>query len=93
MSDLTVTAVDSTRLQVFRKLCCLIQAIPGIDADVELTDQTLIADLAMDSLRLVEIIFELERHFDCEADEGLMAESRTLGDLVSLFTAEELTNV
>lgn len=93
MSDFPVTTIDNSRLQVFRKLCCLIQAIPGIDADFELTEQTLIADLAMDSLRLVEIIFELERHFDCEADEGLIAESRTLGDLVALFTVERLTDV
>lgn len=92
MSDFLIMATDDNRAQVFKKLCCLIQAIPGNAADIELNDQTLIADLALDSLRLIEIIFELERHFDREADEGLMAEARTLGDVVALFEKESSTN-
>ncbi len=88
MPDFLIVATDDNRTQVFKKLCCLIQAIPGNGADIELNDHTLIADLALDSLRLVEIIFELERHFDSEADEGLMAEVRTLGDVVALFQEE-----
>ncbi|MDO8909620.1 MAG: acyl carrier protein [Pseudohongiella sp.] len=87
MPEFTITTDVGNRAQVFRKLCDLLQATPGVDAALELNDQTLIADLAMDSLRLVEIIFEMERHFDVAADEGLMAEARTLGDVVSLFSA------
>lgn len=86
MPDLTPQAGTANRSQVFRKLTCLIQAIPAANTTNELTEQTPIAELSMDSLRLIEIIFELERHFDCAADEGLMAEARTLGDVVSLFS-------
>lgn len=84
MSDTSAMTINN-RSQVFSKLCCLIQAIPGSDEVTELNEHTRIADLAMDSLRLVEIIFELERHFDCAADEGLMAEANTLADVVALF--------
>jgi acyl carrier protein len=65
----------------------LLQATPSVEAATELNEHTLIADLALDSLRLVEIIFELERHFGSAADEGLMMQARTLGDLVSLFSS------
>jgi len=88
MCELTVAQTGSESTRVFNKLCCLIHVIPGIDADIELTGQTLLADLALDSLRLVEIIFELERQFGTEADEGLMAEARTLGDVVRLFVGK-----
>lgn len=92
MSELTQAHAVRESAQIFKKLSCLIHAIPGIDADFELTTQTLIADLALDSLRLVEIIFELERHFDIEADDGLMVEARTLGDVVLMFAGECVTN-
>lgn len=87
MSELITTSVHADRAQVFRKLCCLLQAIPGRDAALELEGNTLIADLALDSLRLIEVIFEMERHFDVAADEGLMAEAQTIGDVVALFCA------
>lgn len=92
MSEHTVAPTGCESAQVFKKLCCLIHVIPGIDAEIELTNQTLLADLALDSLRLVEIIFELERQFEIEADEGLMAEARTLGDVVRLFVGECVSN-
>lgn len=85
MSDSGEQCKIDARSQIFQKLCGFIHAIPGGDTDCELSEQTALADLAMDSLRLVEIIFELERHFDCAADEGLIAEARTLGDIVALF--------
>jgi acyl carrier protein len=88
MSDVLSEDASGKRAKVFNKLCCFIQAIPGGDADLELGEHTLIADLALDSLRLVELIFELERCFDTEADEGLMVQARTLGDVVSLFAEE-----
>jgi acyl carrier protein len=90
MSDFFSEDASGKRAKIFIKLCCLIRAIPGSDADpgLELGEHTLIADLGLDSLRLVELIFELERCFDTEADEGLMVQARTLGDVVSLFTKE-----
>jgi acyl carrier protein len=87
MFEPIAASVKPDTAQVFRKLCCLLQATPGTDANLELGYKTLIADLALDSLRLVEIIFEMERHFDIAADEGLMAEAQTIGDVVALFSA------
>jgi acyl carrier protein len=90
MPDVFPEDASGKRAKVFSKLCCLIQAIPvsGADPELELVEHTLIADLALDSLRLVELIFELERCFCTEADEGLMVQARTLGDVVSLFAEE-----
>lgn len=83
-----MSAIDATltaRAQVLDKLYALIRAVPGNDSSQCLSENTAIADLALDSLRLVEIVFDLERHFDCVADEGLIAEAHTLGDVAALF--------
>ena len=44
-----------------------------------------LSSLGMDSLKLVEIIFALETRFSIIADEELMAELETVGDLVVLI--------
>ena len=77
------------RDEVLQTLYLLIRAVPGMDPDIQLNEQTTIAELALDSLRLIEIVFELERHFDHAADEGLMAEARTTGDIAALFCRVE----
>lgn len=41
--------------------------------------------LGLDSLKLVEIIFALETRFAVVADEELMAELNTVGDLVDMI--------
>lgn len=83
MPELTSDIADRSR--VFSQLCGILNAAPGSNPGIELNETTAIADLAMDSLKLVEVIYELECYFNCDADEGLMAEVRTLGDVVSLF--------
>lgn len=44
-----------------------------------------LSSLGMDSLKLVEIIFALETRFSIVADEELMAELETVGDLVCMI--------
>ena len=47
-----------------------------------------IADLGLDSLKLVELVFELEAEFGIDVDESMLIQVSTLGDLVELiFTA------
>lgn len=46
---------------------------------------TSLSSLGMDSLKLVEIIFVLETRFSIVADEELMAELETVGDLVCMI--------
>ncbi|MGB4248447.1 MAG: acyl carrier protein [Pseudohongiellaceae bacterium] len=53
--------------------------------DIELAHSTSLGSLGMDSLKLVEIIFALETRFAIVADEQLMAELETVGDLITLI--------
>lgn len=46
---------------------------------------TRLSSLGMDSLKLVEIIFALETRFAIAADEELMAELDTVGDLINMI--------
>lgn len=41
--------------------------------------------MGLDSLRLLEIVFELEKCFDVEVDEALLAEISTVSDLVTMI--------
>ena len=58
--------------------------------DVDLTDDTLlVADLAYDSLRLIELSIALERHFDLAAmEESRLAAVSTVGDVVDLVSEQ-----
>jgi acyl carrier protein len=52
-------------------------------------DTRLVADLAYDSVRLIELSIALERHFDLAAlDESRLAAVATVGDVVDLVTEE-----
>jgi acyl carrier protein len=44
-----------------------------------------IADLGLDSLKLVELVFELEAEFGIDVDESMLIQVSTLGDLVELI--------
>ena len=44
--------------------------------------QTPLAELGLDSLKLVEIVYELEREFAIETDEELLAQLESVGDVV-----------
>ncbi len=43
-----------------------------------------VADLGLDSLKLVEVVFELEAEFGIDVDESMLIQVSTLGDLVEL---------
>lgn len=76
---------QQTAQVVFDKLLGLVNASPGKEAALEVTLNTGIAEIGLDSLRLLEIVFELERCFDVEVDEALLAEVTTVSDLVTMI--------
>jgi len=50
---------------------------------LELGLQTSIAELGLDSLKLVEVIYELERDFSIEIEEELLAQLECVGDVIT----------
>ena len=51
---------------------------------VELGLETPIAELGLDSLKLIEVIYELERGFSIEVGEELLSQLECVGDIVSV---------
>lgn len=70
---------------VFEKVQRLVQSSPGAVA-TDITSDTSIAELGLDSLRLLEIVFELEKHFGVEVDEAALVEVASVGDLVQMIS-------
>jgi acyl carrier protein len=70
---------------VFGKVQSLIQSSPCV-VITEIKLDTLISELRLDSLRLLELVFELERHFCVEVDEAALVEVVSVSDLVSMVT-------
>lgn len=49
--------------------------------------QTPLTELGLDSLQLVEIVYELETFYQLDVDEERLAELEMVGDLVQLFVS------
>lgn len=56
------------------------QTINIDDANVKLVD------LGLDSLKLIEVVFDLEQQFNVQADESAMASLLTVGDVARMIT-------
>ncbi|WP_460230989.1 acyl carrier protein [Aurantivibrio plasticivorans] len=54
-----------------------------------ITMDTKFGELGLDSLKLIEIVFDLENHFGTSADEELLAQVESIADLVALFDSSE----
>ena len=50
-----------------------------------LSKETLLSELMLDSLRIVEVIFELETKLNVQADESELGELKSLGDVIAMF--------
>lgn len=85
MSDHQSCSSMPDREAVRDKLFALIRLVPGQHDLPTLSEETRISDLGMDSLKLVEIVFEMERHFNMAADEGGMMQAQTVAQLIELF--------
>jgi acyl carrier protein len=51
------------------------------------SDASLLDDLEVDSVRALEVIFEIERTFSVKVPEGRYGEVRTFSDLLALVTS------
>jgi acyl carrier protein len=60
--------------------------VAGSYADInQLTKSTRLAELNLDSLKLVEVVYELESRLNVEADESRLAQMSSVGDLIAVF--------
>jgi acyl carrier protein len=55
----------------------------GVVPDID----TMLGELEMDSLKLVETVFELETYYSITVDEDRMTELRTVSDIVEMIEA------
>jgi len=61
----------------------LLQATPYSDVQITL-ETSLSKDLALDSLSTMEIIMEVEEHYDINIDQKVLASAKTVQDLVDI---------
>lgn len=75
--------VSVTRGEIFADLCELLA--PFNRAGIELKQETDIsADLSIDSMTVMDFVMEVEDHFDIEIPLNVLAETRTMNDLVKV---------
>jgi acyl carrier protein len=75
-----------SEIQVREKVFEMVKAVcVAAGSDVEIDSETRLGDLSVDSLKLVEVIFELEMIFVVEADEELLSQLETVEDIVEMF--------
>ena len=55
-----------------------------------LAPDTILRDLAADSFRLVELVVDLQEHFDAVLTQSQLRDAETLGELVSLLSSSSL---
>ena len=61
----------------------------GVDGEVVLQPmQASLATLGLDSLKLVEVVYELETFYQLDVDEERLAQLNSVGDLIELFVSE-----
>ena len=69
----------------FERVCDIIRDNAGAD-DVELTPETTMSELGLDSLATVEVVVACEDEFDIEIDQD--ATPATVGEFVELVEAQ-----
>jgi acyl carrier protein len=80
MSDTIATRV----LQQFQAACDTTEGRPGVKPETPLSA------LGIHSLRLIELVYELEVRFDVQVDEELLARLQTVADVQHMFQAATL---
>lgn len=66
------------------QVCSNAEAAASVE-DSEITEHTALIELGLDSLKLIEVIFELENAYGVDADEELLAELSKVGDIVKMM--------
>jgi len=72
------------RQEVTNKVSQFLEQIAG--PDIQITPETNIAEeLALDSVKVLDLLMELEDEFDVSVPLNLMADVQTVNDLVNLI--------
>lgn len=79
MSDTTVTADTLATLDAI-----IVHVLPELSGRIEAT-QRLTTDLGIDSMSIVEIVFQLERKLGIEIPDAEMESAETVQDIVDLI--------
>ncbi|MDO4739880.1 MAG: acyl carrier protein [Eubacteriales bacterium] len=67
---------------VFEKICALIRdQLPVDGKEIELSSR-LVEDLGADSANVMMLIMDIEQEFAITVDDSLLADVRTVGDIV-----------
>ncbi len=66
----------------FERVCDIVREQGGLD-DIELTVDTKLADIGLDSLAIVEIVMSCEDEFDVEVDPDV--NPATIGEFVDIL--------
>ncbi len=66
----------------FDRVCAIVREQGGLD-DAELTAETKLSDVGLDSLAVVEIVMSCEDEFDIEIDPD--ANPATIGEFVAII--------
>jgi len=77
--------MSPSREDIFRDLCTLLT--PFNSGGIELKPTTDISgDLNIDSVTVMDFVMEVEDHFDVEIPLNVLAETRTMNDLVGVVS-------
>ena len=77
-----MSEIDSVVEQLVSLLSSIVDERRAVDATT-----ALIADLALESIQVIEYLCDVEDHFDLVIDEDSLADVRTVGDLAAVIVS------
>lgn len=77
-----MSEIDSVVKQLVSLLSSIVDGRRTVDATT-----ALIADLALESIQVIEYLCDVEDHFDLVIDEDSLADVRTVGDLAAVIVS------
>jgi len=83
---------QDTRDRILGRVCELLNSAGEMPLDTDLSANTELVSLGLDSLKLIEIVYELETEYNVDADEAALAQLRTVGDLVGMVCQKSQDN-
>jgi len=77
-----MSEIDSVVEQLVSLLSSIVDERRAVNATT-----ALIADLALESIQVIEYLCDVEDHFDLVIDEDSLADVRTVGDLAAVIVS------
>ena len=72
-------------MEILNKVIDIIKDKMTLSDDIQITPDTSVEQLNLDSMDLVEIVMEIENEFDIAVPEGAEEKLHTVGDVVQLI--------